>query len=132
MGRRPKRIFWLKKQKYFGYLIFFPYICKKMKTVLYIVLVYGVPLFIFFGVYFLVGILMKKNIRQRIRKYNDENVVSIEVSNYIGKYEYELVKLGVMAWPLFLIFCIGSTVGEEFYNIKTKKHYESRIAPWFI
>ena len=103
-----------------------------MKTVLYIVLVYGVPLFIFFGVYFLVGILMKKNIRQKIRKYNDEDVVSIEVSNYIGKYEYELVKLGVMAWPLFLIFCIGSTSGEEFYNIKTKKHYESRIAPWFI
>ena len=65
-------------------------------------------------------------------KYNDENVVSIEVSNYIGKYEDELVKLGVMAWPLFLIFCIGSTVGEGFYNTKTEKHYESRIAPWFI
>lgn len=95
-------------------------------------LVYGVPLFIFFGVYFLVGILMKKSIRQWISKYNDEDVVSIEVSNYIYKYEDELVKLGVMAWPLLLIFSLGSTVGEEFYNIKTKKHYESRIAPWFI
>ena len=103
-----------------------------MKTVLYIMLVYGVPLFIFFVVYFLVGILMTKNIRQRIRKYNDEDVVSIEVYNYISKHEYELVKLGVMAWPLFFIFCIGSTLGEEFYSIKTKKHYESRIAPWFI
>ena len=122
----------VKKTKIFWLFNFFSIHLQKMKTVLYIVLVYGVPLFIFFGVYFLIGILMKKNIRQRIRKYNDENVVSIEVSNYIGKYEYELVKLGVMAWPLFLIFCIGSTVGEEFYNIKTKKHYESRIAPWFI
>ena len=75
---------------------------------------------------------MKKNIKQRIRKYYDEDVVSMEVIYYINKYENELVKLGVMAWPLFLIFYIGCTIGEEFYKFKTKKHYESRIAPWFI
>ena len=43
-----------------------------------------------------------------------------------------IVTFGVIAWPLYFLFCIGAAFGSDIYDLLVGDNYENRIATWFV
>lgn len=49
------------------------------------------------------------------------------------KEYYEIICiLGVIGWPIYVLFLIGEKIGVKIFNLKVGDNNEDRIASWFV
>jgi hypothetical protein len=104
-----------------------------MSSILYFAVAYLIPIILGLIVYDTIRRWVKKDIKELLREYaNKEPVVSRDLEEFFREKEKALITIGSFAWPITLMFLLGGSFGDIFYQIKTDKSYENRIGAWFI
>ena len=87
--------------------------------------------------YVVICLIVRNDVETRIKRYNEETllkegIVDTSLVTKLKNKEKTIVTLGVIAWPLYFLFCVGASFGSDVYNLLLGDNYENRIATWFI
>lgn len=96
-------------------------------------------IFILLAILVYVGtcLMVRDDIETRIKKYNEETlwkegIVDNTLVTKLKNNKKTIVTFGVIAWPLYFLFCVGASLGSDVYSLLLGDNYENRIATWFI
>ena len=87
--------------------------------------------------YVVTCLMVRNDVETRIKRYNEETlwkegIVDNTLVAKLRNNKKTIVRFGVIAWPLYFLFCIGAAVGSDVYNLLLGDNYENRIATWFV
>ena len=87
--------------------------------------------------YVVTCLMVRNDVETRIKRYNEETLwkEGIEDNTLVAKLRNNkktIVTFGVIAWPLYFLFCIGAAFGSDIYDLLVGDNYENRIATWFV
>lgn len=87
--------------------------------------------------YVVICLIVRNDVETRIKSYNEETLLKegIVDNTLVAKLRNNkktIVTLGVIAWPLYFLFCVGASFGSDVYNLLVGDNHENRIATWFI
>ncbi len=82
-------------------------------------------------------LIVRKDVETRIKRYGKETVwkegiVDNALVSKLTNNKKTIVTFGVIAWPLYFLFCVGASLGSDVYNLLLGDNYENRIATWFV
>ena len=61
-----------------------------------------------------------------------EGIVNNLLSKQLENNSEKIITFGAIGWPMYYLFCIGSSLGSDIYDLLIGDYYENRIATWFI
>ena len=87
--------------------------------------------------YVVTCLMVRNDVETRIKRYNEETlwkegIVDNTLVAKLRNNKKTIVTFGVIAWPLYFLFCIGAAFGSDIYDLLVGDNYENRIATWFI
>ena len=87
--------------------------------------------------YVVTCLMVRNDVETRIKWYNEETlwkegIVDNALVAKLRNNKKTIVTFGVIAWPLYFLFCIGAAFGSDIYDLLVGDNYENRIATWFI
>ena len=87
--------------------------------------------------YVVTCLMVKDDVETRIKRYNEETlwkegIVDNTLVTKLRNNKKTIVTFGVIAWPLYFLFCVGASLGSDVYNLLLGDNYENRIATWFV
>jgi hypothetical protein len=89
------------------------------------------------SIYVVICLIVKNDVKDKIKKYRKETVWKEGVVNNFFSKQLEnnskkIIIFGAIGWPMYYLFCIGSSLGSDIYDLLIGDNYENRIATWFI
>lgn len=89
------------------------------------------------SIYVVICLIVKNDVKDKIKKYREETVWKEGVVNNFFSKQLEnnskkIIIFGAIGWPMYYLFCIGSSLGSDIYDLLIGDNYENRIATWFI
>lgn len=87
--------------------------------------------------YVVTCLMVRNDVETRIKRYNEETlwkegIVDNTLVAKLRNNKKTIVTFGVIAWPLYFLFCIGAAFGSDIYDLLVGDNYENRIATWFV
>lgn len=87
--------------------------------------------------YVVTCLIVRNDVETRIKRYNEETlwkegIVDNTLVAKLRNNKKTIVTFGVIAWPLYFLFCIGAAFGSDIYDLLVGDNYENRIATWFV
>lgn len=88
-------------------------------------------------IYYLAFNITSKEIRKGIQDYEENSmmqngVVDGDIVWWIDWHKEEIIILGSIAWPIYYLFILGASIGQDLFDKLVEDNYENRIATWFI
>jgi hypothetical protein len=89
------------------------------------------------SIYVVICLIVKNDVNNKIKTYRKETVWKEGiVNNFLSKQlennSKKIITFGAIGWPMYYLFCIGSSLGSDIYDLLIGDNYENRIATWFI
>ena len=89
------------------------------------------------SIYVVICLIVKNDVKHKIKEYREETVWKEGVVNNFFSKQLEnnskkIIIFGAIGWPMYYLFCIGSLLGSDIYDLLIGDNYENRIATWFI
>lgn len=106
-----------------------------MEKLLYILIVYIVPLTVAILLYIFFGKILKGVVSDILKdnsECNKHKITSRCVAQYYIIKENELLFVSKWFWPIVLAFLMGCYFGEKCYTLYTRDSDENRLAAWFF
>lgn len=87
--------------------------------------------------YLIAYLIVEKDIENKVKHYKKETiwkegVINNSILQYLETNSKKIITFGAIGWPMYYLFCIGSSLGSDIYNLLIGDNYENRIATWFI
>lgn len=87
--------------------------------------------------YVVTCLMVRNDVETKIKRYETETlwkegIVDNTLVAKLKNNEKAIVTFGVIAWPLYFLFCVGASLGSDVYNLLLGDNYENRIATWFV
>lgn len=96
-------------------------------------------LLLMFSIFLLIIIAfsVSKDIEKYIKNYashmlKTQGIYDESLDIYLSNRLDNIMKLGIIGWPMYVLFLIGTIFGTKIYNLKVGDNYEDRIASWFL
>ena len=89
------------------------------------------------SIYVVICLIVKNDIKHKIGGYREETVwkegiVNDFFSKQLENNSKKIIIFGAIGWPMYYLFCVGSSLGSDIYDLLIGDDYENRIATWFI
>ena len=89
------------------------------------------------SIYVVICLIVKNDVKHKIKEYREETVwkegiVNNLLSKQLENNSKKIIIFGAIGWPMYYLFCIGSSLGSDIYDLLIGDNYENRIATWFI
>lgn len=89
------------------------------------------------SIYVVICLIVKNDVKHKMKEYRIESVRNEGIVNKLFSKQLEnnskkIIIFGAIGWPMYYLFCIGSSLGSDIYDLLIRDNYENRIATWFI